>query len=555
MAVAGLLALVIALGFVLTVFPPSIPVSVPEPFRAIREDRVQEAAGLPPVQEAYREASVEVRVSSGEELVFLVRSESGEPLSGAEVVLHEDSGSQHLGVSDSRGAVVSASEEFDVGDLVACSSPVHARQHLRLTREQLSERLVVFDLTPAAHLSGRVVLADGTPAGAGISVFALGSRQSLRAAQGTPADLANLLVDSSVQTRDDGSFEFRSLAPDRPYYLEAAGYGVSSRESVVARCVGWGGAEDVVVEVYAVHGALLAFQLEQAEHFRLPLGGLKHSSELLAAYSGGAAARLLRWTSPGSPGCTECVVHMYYSRSRSIPDPDVEYSASIPGYLPFSLEYRVGPPHDGTFPRYEVVLESSAEGWGRVTVELDVPQEGKEGGEELERPVSGALVLSPVRGGKPSTHVVDFGGSGDRRSIGSVPEGQYDWSFTGRFRSPVVKGRGPIDVVRDQEALLHLDISRRELSFLEIHVADMDGGDHDGAVLLRLADGDLLQRGRGKWVQSLVATDWPHVIGPLVPGAYSIEIVEPRPGGVAPEPPRAVSLTAGEVHSEWFVLE
>jgi hypothetical protein len=497
-------------------------------------------------------AGEHVAVASIRTVSVVVETGSGNLVAGAHVYSIRGKHRQQLGRTSTDGTVEVAVSIRHPPAFLAAWREGFAMAFTELPSSEGDQAVIV--ISKGGAVAGRVTLPDGSAAGPGIQVFATlaGQRPTERLVElGELSGRGQRQFQASGVTSADGEFRIPGLPLGRGVSLHAFGKGLAGDSSSLERF--HPPVSGVVVVVYPLYGAVLEFVDANLEPlrgpWRPPLGRWSQSSFLVHGFDTSVALALSGIPTRADPPPNSEV--FLYSLQGPEPGPGgfpVHYEGSIPGYRPFTADFRVRSVMGGVLTVQKVPLESNAEGWGRLTLTLADLDESLPSGAKI----SGRLVLtdsSAQRHEYPLHHLRP----NNTVTIEDIPTGLYGVEFHGTMRSFVYPADGfheSILISEDSSASLAIPVP--DLGYITLHAVDIEGNDHVGEVMVRLARGPMFSSGGpAKWMDTVTSFSSPLLIGPLEPGWYSLALVLPRP---LPEGGLDLEVRPNSTTETWAVL-
>jgi hypothetical protein len=460
-------------------------------------------------------------------LAVRVTDAADHPLAAARVAVRAGAVSQEVNATDVAGRSLLSLASAEPFEVVVRASGYALET--TLMKAPFPEELHV-KLVPAAQIAGRIVLADGSSAGAGITVVAWPAdsrtREALIAVRAQNADLGTLASTSA----SDGSFRLDGVSKDTDYRITAGGLGLMPsgdkgelRGDIQVRA----GADDVRLVVFPAYGAELVV-LERGSGKSIDLSKEQPGSSVhmvnqdpdaRPAAAGSAGAILAGLSVPDEPASFG---HLQFLFVTDKPKPSVgpmRYSHAVPGYQPQTITFSIAPLAQGP-DNVRTELTPQVHGFGEVQVRLS----GLPELDPHERlPVSQAGIVYLHNG---AGHVISFTYptfAERERTLSHVPYGRYTLVFAalnGSLRCPNV-GEAPIEIdVGPKPASVELDLSQSGSIHLEIRRPN--GELYDGSAELELIPA------LGRILSPVVnLTNCDCELSALAPGNYTLRLLAP----------------------------
>ena len=467
------------------------------------------------------------REESSPALAVCVSDAAKHPIAAARVAVRSGAVSQEVNATDALGRSALALASAEPFELVV-RAPGFALETVLVT-PPFPESVEV-KLVPEEHIAGRVVLADGSSAGSGITVIAWprdsSTREALIAQRAQNADLGTLASASS----SDGSFRLDGVRPDTEYLITAGGMGLmpgASQGELHGDLAVRAGAKDVRLLLYPAYGAdLVVVERGSGKSIDVSREQLDPTPQIVnqdpdahPAAVGSAGAILAGLSLPDDPAALGHLQFLFVTEKQKPAVGPMSYSRTVPGYQPLSISFSIAPLAHGP-DNVRAELMPQMHGYGVIQVRLSgLPDLG----DDTRLPVSqaGTVYLHDAAGHAISFTYPSF--AERERTLSHVPFGRYTVVFAaqnGSLRCPA-SGEAPIEVdVGPKPAEVELDLSRAGSIRLEIRRPN--GELYDGSAQLELIP-DV-----GRMLSAVVdLTNCQCELSALAPGKYTLRLLAP----------------------------
>ena len=493
------------------------------------EARPESEAARTPVRGGPRDttAASHTNEDASAALSIRVTDAAERPLTAARIAVRAGAASQEMNATDGSGHSALSLASAEPFELVV-RAPGYALETSLLTAP--FPESVHITLVPETRLAGRVVLADGSSAGAGITIVAWpkdsGTRESLVALRAQNADLGTLAASSA----NDGSFRLDGVRPDTDYLITAGGLGLmpdgNQGEFRGDRQV-HAGANDVRLVVFPAYGAnLVVLEGGSGKSVDVPKDLVDSARQVVnedpdarPVAAGSAGAILAGLSLPDEPAEFGQLQFLFVTDKPKASVGPMRFSHAVPGYEPLSVTFTITSLDHGP-DKVRASLTPHVQGYGDVQVRLV----GLPDPDPTERlPVSGAGVVYLKN---KSGHTISFNypSFADReRVLSHVPFGRYSVVFAalnGSLRCPAV-GEAPLEIdVGPKPVSVELDLSLAGSIRLEIR---RPSGDlYDGSAQVELVPAV------GRMLSPIVnLTDCACELSALAPGEYTLRLLAP----------------------------
>lgn len=452
-------------------------------------------------------------------LLVRVRSESGTPIAGAAVQGSRGESLLDLGATDARGELRVALGESGLDELAARADGFAPAS--RRVDETVADTLDLV-LRAGGDLPGRVLLASGAPAGAGLFVLAFDESQASTAAFAARALRGDLRA-QLARTADDGGFVLRGLDPRRLHTALAAGAGRISPEPERRVELAMG---ELVLVVERAYVAWLRLREEGGAPVRTPLELYGRRFGTVRGEGGGARSMssdmvqvplLLGAPLAERSGLRDrfCIFSSALEASELGP---FEISLDHPGYEPLRASFHV--PALGPAGPAEILVElrPRAEAFGVLELRFRTRLAGLAPTSEVE-PL--ALLRLFDESGRACEYAVRHSFP-ELLRLDALPVGRYRWeleTLNGEFNTSAAGLEHEL-VLGAEGATLDIDLS--SLGALEVELVQRNGSRYHGAASIRL------ERAGAAGLPARIFRAPPYLLAGLLPGTYEVLLETPR---------------------------
>lgn len=526
------LKIAVAAGVVLATFvlwvavrsatPDGSGPSISPPAEQRGPDSASGASAAP--AEASRAAAIGPSLES---LLLRVTSSSGSPVQGARLAITGDT----LGVWRGRSDAVGNAEvpEIPVESLVVVVTAARFKDHeARLTPPL--PRQVEIVLHPLSSICGTVVMEDGTPVGAGVTVLVAESTASVDIAALATGSLDVSRV-QRVSTDARGDFCAHGLNAEKSYTLLCGGNGFATASAQTQIRPDSGHQELVVGRLY---GVLVRFQEPSGatarvhDYRRHELRWWTDVDKVRVTTLGVASFLAGVPLARGADELQSPVLLFLGSGTEETLSP-VRLAGNIAGYAPLRTTLKAYSVAEGLHEGI-VRLEPTATGWGAVRVCYSSAGDASPLAMGNSLP-DGILTLSDEQGRILRAEVRPTDPEGV--VLQDIPHGTYAAHLSGSHSSFRYPSTADVQLYVDGGAPAELLIPVDGLGAIQLRVMNSDGKEHTGRVQLLVSSGWATEEATGR---SSVLTagstidlkSAPYFVRGLPAGKYSIAVWSPR---------------------------
>lgn len=479
---------------------------------------------LAATSEASRATATEPSLES---LLLRVTSSRGLPVQRARLTITGDTLGVRLGQSDAYGNVEVSEVPVESLDL-AVTAQGFKDHEARLTPPL--PRQVEIVLHPLSTICGTVVMQDGTPVGAGVTVIVSESSASVDLAAFASGSLDDARV-QRVSTDDLGAFCAHGLNAELTYTLLCGGNGFATARALTQVRPDTGHQELVVGRLFAVQVRFKEPSGEAARVHDYRRHELRWWTDIPSATVTTLGAASFLAGVPLARGADELQspVLLFLGGGMEETLSPVQLAGNIAGYAPVRTTLKAYAVGEGLHESI-VYLEPKATGWGSVRVRYSSADDVSPQAMGNSLP-DGILTLSDEHGGILRAKVSSKDPEGV--VLEDIPHGTYAAHLSGShsvFRHP---STGDVQLYVDGGAPAELLVPVDDLGAVQLRVLNQQGIEYTGRVQLMVSSG---WPNEGTPGHSRVMTTGgtielksaPYVLRGIPEGKYSIAVLWPR---------------------------